>query len=144
MNFLLFFKNYWKLFSIILLLLVIGFEYTIINNKNNTIKDLKHNIEQLNIEIAAKDTTIESYKMSVVDYDAKLSNINVQLSNCNSRLIAQTNDLLTIDTIMDSKDEEITCDVTQPTEVTKDVNKITNSTQTKGIDFINQQFDVFK
>lgn len=144
MNFLLFFKNYWKLFSIILLLLVIGFEYTIINNKNNTIKDLKHNIEQLNIEIAAKDTTIESYKMSVVDYDAKLSNINVQLSNCNSRLIAQTNDLLTIDTIMDSKDEEITCDVTQPTEVTKDVNKITNSTQTKGIDFINQQFDAFK
>lgn len=144
MNFLLFFKNYWKLFSIILLLLVIGFEYTIINNKNNTIKDLKHNIEQLNIEIAAKDTTIESYKMSVVDYDAKLSNINVQLSNCNSRLIAQTSDLLTIDTIMDSKDEEITCDVTQPTEVTKDVNKITNSTQTKGIDFINQQFDAFK
>lgn len=144
MNFLLFFKNYWKLFSIILLLLVIGFEYTIINNKNNTIKDLKHNIEQLNIEIAAKDTTIESYKLAVVDYDAKISNINVQLSNCNSRLIAQTNDLLTIDTIMDSKDEEITCDVTQPTEVTKDVNKITNSTQTKGIDFINQQFDAFK
>lgn len=144
MNFLLFFKNYWKLFSIALLLLVIGFEYTIINNKNNTIKDLKHSIEQLNIEIAAKDTTIESYKLAVVDYDAKISNINVQLNNCNSRLLAQTNDLLTIDTIMDSKDEEITCDVTQPTEVTKDVNKITNSTQTKGIDFINQQFDVFK
>ena len=144
MNFLLFFKNYWKLFSIALLLLVIGFEYTIINNKNNTIKDLKHNIEQLNIEIAAKDTTIESYKLAVVDYAAKISNINVQLSNCNSRLLAQTNDLLTIDTIMDSKDEETTCDVIQPTEVIKDVNKITNSTQTKGIDFINQQFDVFK
>ena len=144
MNFLLFFKNYWKLFSIALLLLVIGFEYTIINNKNNTIKDLKHSIEQLNVEIAAKDTTIESYKMSVVDYNAKISNINVQLNNCNSRLLAQTNDLLTIDTIMDSKDEEVSCEVTQPVEVTKDVNKITNSTQTKGIDFINQQFDVFK
>ena len=144
MNFLLFFKNYWKLFSIILLLLVIGFEYTIINNKNNTIKDLKHSIEQLNIEIAAKDTTIESYKLAVVDYDAKISNINVQLNNCNSRLLAQTNDLLTIDTIMNSKDEEVSCEVTQPAEVTKDVNKITNSTQTKGIDFINQQFDVFK
>jgi hypothetical protein len=136
--------KYWRYIAVGILILVIGVQNRVINTRNDTINKLKYEIEQLNVSNDAKDTTIESYKLAVVDYDAKISNINVQLSNCNSRLLAQTNDLLTIDTIMNSKDEEVSCEVTQPVEVTKDVNKITNSTQTKGIDFINQQFDVFK
>lgn len=144
MTFLLYFKQYWKLLGIAVLLLIIGYEYITINNKNNTIKDLKHDIEQLNLEISAKDVSINSYKTAVTDYDSKLNSINSQLKNCNDRLLTQVNDLHTIDEIMDSKDEPAACEITKPMEVTKNVNQITNSTQSKGIDFINQQFDTIK
>lgn len=144
MTFLLYFKQYWKLLGIAVLLLIIGYEYITINNKNNTIKDLKYEIEQLNLEISAKDVSINSYKTAVTDYDSKLNSINVQLKNCNDRLLTQVNDLLTIDEIMESKDEPEVCEITKPTEVTKNANQITNSTERKGIDFINQQFDTIK
>lgn len=143
MNFLLFLKNYWKYIGIGVLLFIIGIEYTIICSKDNTIQHLEYAVEQLNVEIQVKDNSIKSYKKSTIDYDAKLENVNTQLKYCNDRLLLQTNDLLTIDAIMENTDTtEHT--KTKPVEVKNDVKPISNTTQTKGIDFINLQFNSIK
>ena len=143
MNFLLFLKNYWKYIGIGVLLFIIGIEYMLICSKDNTIQHLEYTVEQLNIEIQVKDNSIKAYKKSTVDYDAKLENINTQLKYCNDRLVIQANELLTIDSIMESIDPTEHTE-TKPVEVKKDVKPISNTTQTKGIDFINQQFDSIK
>ena len=143
MNFLLFLKNYWKYIGIGVLLLIIGIEYMLICSKDNTIQHLEYTVEQLNVEIQVKDNSIKAYKKSELDYDAKLENINTQLNYCNDRLVIQANELLTIDSIMESVDPTEHTE-TKPVEVKNDVKPISNTTQTKGIDFINQQFGSIK
>lgn len=143
MNFLLFLKNYWKYIGIGVLLFIIGIEYILICSRDNTIQHLEYTVEQLNVEIQVKDNSIKAYKKSKLDYDAKLENINTQLNYCNDRLVIQANELLTIDSIMESVDPTEHTE-TKPVEVKNDVKPISNTTQTKGIDFINQQFDSIK
>ena len=143
MNFLLFLKNYWKYIGIGVLLFIIGIEYILICSKDTTIQHLEYAIDQLNTVIQAKENSIEAYKKSTLDYDAKLENVNTQLKYCNDRLLLQTSDLLTIDSIMESTDTAEHTE-TKPVEVKKDVKPISNATQTKGIDFINQQFNSIK
>lgn len=143
MNFLLLLKNYWKYIGIGVLLFIIGIEYILICSRNNTIQHLEYAIDQLNTVIQAKENSIVAYKKSTLDYDAKLENVNDQLRYCNNRLLTQTNDLLTIESIMESTDTTEHTE-TKPVEVKKDVKPISNTTQTKGIDFINQQFDSIK
>lgn len=143
MNFLLLLKNYWKYIGVGVLLFIIGIEYILICSKDNTIQHLEYTVEQLNIVIQAKDNSIKAYKQSTLDYNAKLENVNDQLRYCNNRLLIQTNDLLTIDSIMESTNTTEHTE-TKPVEVKNDVKPISNTTQTKGIDFINQQFDSIK
>lgn len=143
MNFLLFLKNYWKYIGIGVLLFIIGIEYILICSRDNTIQHLEYTVEQLNVEIQVKDNSIKAYKKSELDYYAKLENINTQLNYCNDRLVIQANELLTIDSIMESVDPTEHTE-TKPVEVKNDVKPISNTTQTKGIDFINQQFDSIK
>lgn len=143
MNFLLFLKNYWKYIGIGALLLIIGIEYILICSRDSTIQNLEHTVDQLNIILQANENSIKAYKQSTLDYDAKLENVNTQLKYCNDRLLLQTNDLLTIDSIMESTDTAEHTE-TKPVEVKKDVKPISNTTQTKGIDFINQQFNSIK
>lgn len=143
MNFLLFLKNYWKYIGIGALLLIIGIEYILICSRDSTIQNLEHTVDQLNIILQANENSIEAYKKSTLDYDAKLENVNTQLKYCNDRLLLQTSDLLTIDSIMESTDTAEHTE-TKPVEVKKDVKPISNTTQTKGIDFINQQFNSIK
>lgn len=143
MNFLLFLKNYWKYIRIGALLLIIGIEYILICSRDSTIQNLEHTVDQLNIILQANENSIEAYKKSTLDYDAKLENVNTQLKYCNDRLLLQTSDLLTIDSIMESTDTAEHTE-TKPVEVKKDVKPISNTTQTKGIDFINQQFNSIK
>ena len=143
MNFLLFLKNYWKYIGIGALLLIIGIEYILICSRDSTIQNLEHTVDQLNIILQANENSIKAYKQSTLDYDAKLENVNTQLKYCNDRLLLQTNDLLTIDSIMESTDTTEHTE-TKPVEVKKDVKPISNTTQTKGIDFINQQFNSIK
>ena len=143
MNFLLFLKNYWKYIGIGALLLIIGIEYILICSRDSTIQNLEHTVDQLNIILQANENSIEAYKKSTLDYDAKLENVNTQLKYCNDRLLLQTSDLLTIDSIMKSTDTAEHTE-TKPVEVKKDVKPISNTTQTKGIDFINQQFNSIK
>lgn len=143
MNFLLFLKNYWKYIGIGALLLIIGIEYILICSRDSTIQNLEHTVDQLNIILQANENSIEAYKKSTLDYDAKLENVNTQLKYCNDRLLLQTSDLLTIDSIMESTDTAEHTE-TKPVEVKKDVKPISNATQTKGIDFINQQFNSIK
>ena len=143
MNFLLFLKNYWKYIGIGVLLFIIGIEYILICSKDTTIQHLEYAIDQLNIILQANENSIEAYKKSTLDYDAKLENVNTQLKYCNDRLLLQTSDLLTIDSIMESTDTAEHTE-TKPVEVKKDVKPISNATQTKGIDFINQQFNSIK
>ena len=146
MNILSFLKDNWRLLGTLILLFIIWAEHTIIVHRENTILKLNNDIEQLNIVINAKDVSIESYKKATADYDAKISSINDQLDHCNNRLLMQANDLLTIDDIMESKDSDEDTKVPEDNhvEVKKDVKQISNTTQTKGIDFINQQFDAIK
>ena len=125
------------------MLFVIGIEYVLICRKDSTIQSLEYTVEQLNLIIQIKDDSIKAYKQSALDYDAKLENVNDQLRYCNNRLVTQANDLLTIDSIMGSTDT-VEHTETKPVEVKKDVKPISNTTQTKGIDFINQQFDSIK
>lgn len=143
MNFLLFLKNYWKYIGIGALLLIIGIEYILICSRDSTIQNLEHTVDQLNIILQANENSIKAYKQSTLDYDAKLENVNTQLKYCNDRLLLQTSDLLTIDSIMESTDTAEHTE-TKPVEVKKDVKPISNATQTKGIDFINQQFNSIK
>ena len=143
MNFLLFLKNYWKYIGIGVLLLIIGIEYILICSRDSTIQNLEHTVDQLNIILQANENSIKAYKKSTLDYDAKLENVNTQLKYCNDRLLLQTSDLLTIDSIMESTDTAEHTE-TKPVEVKKDVKPISNTTQTKGIDFINQQFNSIK
>ena len=143
MNFLLFLKNYWKYIGIGALLLIIDIEYILICSRDSTIQNLEHTVDQLNIILQANENSIEAYKKSTLDYDAKLENVNTQLKYCNDRLLLQTSDLLTIDSIMESTDTAEHTE-TKPVEVKKDVKPISNTTQTKGIDFINQQFNSIK
>lgn len=135
--------NYWKYIGIGVLVFIIGIEYILICRRDNTIQNLEHTVDQLNIAIQTKDNSIKAYEKSTLDYDAKLENVNIQLKYCNNRLLTQANDLLTIDSIMESTDT-VEHTETNPVEVKKDVKPISNTTQTKGIDFINQQFDSIK
>lgn len=143
MNFLLFLKNYWKYIGIGALLLITGIEYILICSRDSTIQNLEHTVDQLNIILQANENSIKAYKQSTLDYDAKLESVNTQLKYCNDRLLLQTSDLLTIDSIMESTDTTEHTE-TKPVEVKKDVKPISNTTQTKGIDFINQQFNSIK
>lgn len=143
MNFLLLLKNYWKYIGIGVLVFIISIEYILICRKDSTIQNLEYTVDQLNIVIQSKENSIKAYKQSTLDYNAKLENVNDQLRYCNNRLLTQTNDLLTIESIMESTDTTEHTE-TKPVEVKKDVKPISNTTQTKGIDFINQQFDSIK
>ena len=148
MSYLLTILKYWKFIGIGILILIIGIEYHMLNNRDSTIIELNNTIANLNTIIHAKDESIESYEKKMVDDDAKITSVNDQLNHCLIRLNTQINDMLAIDDIMNSTDEPVVEPAVPDTPVTEvkshATSTISNTTQTKGIDFINSQFDSIK
>jgi hypothetical protein len=146
MSYLLNILKYWKLVGVGILLLIIGIEYWMLNSKEAAINDLTADNYNLGIIIKAKDASIRSYEQKLLDDKDEITAVNNQLNHCTTRLAAQVNDLIAIDNIMESTDEPVIVEpINETTEVKPNATPtITNTTQSKGIDFINSQFDAIK
>ena len=143
MHFLSFVKNHWGFLGTAVLCIVIGVQYMIINTKNTTILELNAEIDKMKTVIDANNVSINSFESMIVNYNEELESIQDQLARCNVRMSEQIDDMFTIDRIMECDNTPIAVETT-PGEVKPDVKPISNTTETKGIDFINQQFDAIK
>ena len=143
MHFLSFVKNHWGFLGTAVLCIVIGVQYMIINIKNTTILELNAEIDKMKTVIDANNVSINSFESMIVNYNEELESIQDQLARCNVRMSEQIDDMFTIDRIMECDNTPIAVETT-PGEVKPDVKPISNTTETKGIDFINQQFDAIK
>ena len=143
MNFLSFVKNHWGFLGTAVLCMVIGVQYLIINIKNTTIVELNAEIAKMKTIIDANNVSIDSFESMIVHYNDELESISEQLAKCNVRMSEQMDDMFTIDRIMECDNTPIAVETTSG-EVKPDVKPISNTTETKGIDFINQQFDAIK
>lgn len=143
MNFLSFVKNHWGFLSAAVLCMIIGVQYLIINIKNTTIIDLHAEIAKMKTVIDANNTSITSFENMIDHYNDEIESISEQLARCNIRMSEQMADMFTIDRIMECDNTPVAVETTSE-EVKPDVKPISNTTETKGIDFINQQFDAIK
>lgn len=143
MHFLSFVKNHWGFLGTAVLCIVIGVQYMIINIKNTTILELNAEITKMKTVIDANNVSINSFESMIVNYNEELESIQDQLAKCNVRMSEQIDDMFTIDRIMECDNTPIAVETTSG-EVKPDVKPISNTTETKGIDFINQQFDAIK
>lgn len=139
-NFLL--KN-WKLMGLCALLIVIAVEHHRVMTRDIVITELTNTVQDLREAIQTQEDSINAYEVAVDDSVAKLIAVDKQLKLCHEHAKQQAEDLATIDAIMNSTD-----DTTEPPvqETTKENSNdtISNTTQSKGIDFINSQFDAIK
>ena len=143
MHFLSFIKNHWGFLGTAVLCIVIGVQYMIINIKNTTILELNAEIDKMKTVIDANNVSINSFESMIVNYNEELESIQDQLAKCNVRMSEQIDDMFTIDRIMECDNAPVAVETTSG-EVKPDVKPISNTTETKGIDFINQQFDAIK
>ena len=143
MHFLSFIKNHWGFLGTAVLCIVIGVQYMIINIKNTTILELTAEIDKMKTVIDANNVSINSFEAMITNYNEEMESISEQLAKCNVRMSEQIDDMFTIDRIMECDNTPVEVETTSG-EVKPDVKPISNTTETKGIDFINQQFDAIK
>lgn len=139
-NFLL--KN-WKLIGLCVLLIVIAVEHHRVMTRDIVITKLTNTVQGLREAIQAQEDSINAYEVAVDDSVAKLIAVDKQLKLCHEQAKQQAKDLATIDAIMNSTDDPAEPPVQETTKENSN-DTISNTTQSKGIDFINSQFDAIK
>lgn len=139
-NFLL--KN-WKFIGLCVLLIVIAVEHHRVMTRDIVITKLTNTVQDLREAIQTQEDSINAYEVAVDDSVAKLIAADKQLKLCHEHAKQQAEDLATIDTIMNAADDTAEPPV-QETAKENSNDTISNTTQSKGIDFINSQFDAIK
>lgn len=139
-NFLL--KN-WKLMGLCALLIVIAVEHHRVMTRDVVITKLTNTVQDLREAIQTQEDSINAYEVAMDDSVAKLIAVDKQLKLCHEQAKQQAKDLATIDAIMNSTDDTTELPVQETTKENSN-DTISNTTQSKGIDFINSQFDAIK
>ena len=133
------FKNKtWILYliGILGLIIIIGIQTYRISLWETDCAKLKLENEILTQNVTALEGQVNAAKAQTTFKESELSNVNELLSKCWKLQQEQNADFNEIKTIMEEKSE--------PAEVVKSYEPITVTQQTKGIDFVNQQFDKVK
>lgn len=125
------------------LLIVIAVEHHRVMTRDVVITKLTNTVQDLREAIQTQEDSINAYEVAMDDSVAKLIAVDKQLKLCHEQAKQQAKDLATIDAIMNSTDDTTELPVQETTKENSN-DTISNTTQSKGIDFINSQFDAIK
>lgn len=150
-----FIKNHMPIFFIGILVVVVGVQQLRITYKDTTIAKLEGHTVILTQDIDIANQSIATLKKSIEDTDAKIVSVTNVLKDCQLAMVTQATDFKEIGEIMASEDApaisvvaDSSCPVdlngVVPTQGVTNETKISNTTNSKGIDFINKQFSVFE